>query len=264
MASASKPPSKPLIGVPWRNAGEEAAQARGKLDFYLRSIEFAGGHAEVLTLQSKDTFSREKVERMADMLDAVLLPGSPRDVDPMWFNARRHERTAESDPQREQTDFALLDCAFHARKPVLAICYGLQSLNVFLGGTLVQDIASEVPNALEHRKDGRTDRFHSVTLEDGSQLARLAGAREATVNTSHHQAIGRPARGLRVVAQAPDRVIEAVELDADGASPPGELVAAQTPHWVIGVQWHPERMTSDALAQALFREFVAAARRRLV
>jgi putative glutamine amidotransferase len=248
--------SRPLVGVPWCNAEEEAAGNRRRLDEYLKAVEAAGGHPEPISLQTKDGFSREKIEAYAQMLDAVLLPGSPRDIEPMWYNAERHPRTHPSDPQREQTDFALLDIAFSMRKPVLAICYGVQSLNVFLGGNLVQDISEEVPDALDHVQHGKEQRFHAVHIEDRSILARLAGSFSATVNTSHHQAVGRPARGLRATASAPDRVIEAVEL-ADAAPGSGP------PHWVLGVQWHPERLT-DPLSLAIFKEFVAAARRNLM
>jgi putative glutamine amidotransferase len=144
---------------------------------------------------------------------------------------------------------------FAARKPVLAICYGMQSLNVYLGGNLVQDIFSEVPNALEHRKDGQTDRYHDIVIERGTRLERLAGAAAATVNTSHHQAVARAAQGMVVTARAPDNVIEAMELE-------NEQGTSRTAHWVTGVQWHPERLEGDRLAEALFREFVEAARGR--
>ncbi|MBI3484558.1 MAG: gamma-glutamyl-gamma-aminobutyrate hydrolase family protein, partial [Acidobacteria bacterium] len=169
----------------------------------------------------------------------------------------------ESDRSREQTDFALLECAFAAGKPVLAICYGVQSLNVYLGGSLVQDIASEKQNPMTHAWEGRAsgapEPHHDVAIEPGSRLAQLAGASRARVNSSHHQSLDRLGRDLRVVARAPDGVIEAVELSADGAAPH----ATGSP-WVLGVQWHPERMTSDALAQSLFHELVAAAKRQVV
>ena len=156
------------------------------------------------------------------------------------------------------------------RKPVLAICYGIQSLNVYLGGNLVQDIASEIETPLQHDWDGlesgKPEPFHPARIERGSRLAQLCGAEETQVNSSHHQAVARPGRGLRPVAYAPDGVIEAVELVESGDAEPGAAASAVAPstHWVVGVQWHPERMPTDALAQALFRELVAAARRVVV
>jgi putative glutamine amidotransferase len=172
-------------------------------------------------------------------------------VDPQWYHSPRHAQTADADAQREQTDFTLYDHAFAERKPVLAICYGVQSLNVWLGGTLVQDIASELDTDIKHewnRKSGEPEPHHKIRIEPETELGRLAGARELMVNSSHHQSIQRWGRGLRIGAQSPDAVIEAVELASAG-------------HWVMGVQWHPERAPEDALTKALFGALVAAGRR---
>jgi putative glutamine amidotransferase len=241
---------RPRIGVPWRTVMEEAAKKREKLESYLRAVEAAGGEPVEISLQSPERFSPSLAEQQAHAVDGILLPGSPADVNPAWYHAEPHEETAHPDPQREQTDFALLDVAFRDRKPVLGICYGCQSLNVYLGGTLIQHIPAQISGALEHRRPETYDVFHPIAIESGSLLERLAGAASATVNTSHHQAVDRPGRELRVTARAPDGVAEAIEYTGAG-------------HWVVGVQWHPEVMLNDALAQALFREFVAAARRRL-
>ena len=108
-----------------------------------------------------------------------MLSGSPSDLDPSLFHAERHPQTAPADPDRERTDFALLEHAFAQNKPLLAICYGIQSLNVFLGGTLVQDIPSEVGTKIEHEWDdenGAPETFHPIRIEPGSQLAQIAGA----------------------------------------------------------------------------------------
>ncbi|MCL4524087.1 MAG: gamma-glutamyl-gamma-aminobutyrate hydrolase family protein [Acidobacteria bacterium] len=269
--------SRPLIGVPFRSLREEDdPSARDKIEPYLRAVEAAGGHAAEISLR----LPLEKLVAWAGAFDAILLTGSPADVDPAWYHAERRAACGESDPYREQTDFALLDCAFAAGKPVLAICYGVQSLNVYLGGSLVQDIASEKQNPLAHAWEGRTngapEPHHDVAIAPGSRLAQLAGATTARVNSSHHQALDRLGRGMRVVARAPDGVIEAVECvedvsahvgtdfslpRADAKGPPSRTGAEP---WVIGVQWHPERMTSDALAQSLFHEFVAAAKTQVV
>ena len=244
--------TRPLIGVPFRSLKEEDdPAARVRTEPYLRAVEAAGGRAEEVSLR----FPHEKLAALAATFDAILLTGSPADVDPSWYHAERRAACGESDAYREQTDFALLDCAFSGGKPVLAICYGVQSLNVHLGGTLVQDIASEKQNALTHAWEGRTngapEPHHEISIEPGSRFAEIAGTATARVNSSHHQALERLGRGLRIVARAPDGVVEAVELAADGP-------------WVLGVQWHPERMTSDALAQSLFRELVAATKKQVV
>lgn len=186
---------------------------------------------------------------MSETLNGIVLSGSPADLDPSLFHAGRHPRTAAADAHREKTDFALLGHAFAAHKPVLAICYGIQSLNVFLGGSLIQDIPDELHSPIVHDHDDSVpDVFHTVQIEPESRLAKAAQAGEARVNSSHHQSIREPARDLRVVALASDGVIEAVEWNGSA-------------DWVTGVQWHPERMyNSDALAQSLFRDLVAAAR----
>jgi putative glutamine amidotransferase len=254
------PDSRPLIGVPFRSLREEDdASQRAKIEPYLHAIEAARGRAAEVSLR----LPPEKLVAWAATFDAILLTGSPADVDPSWYHAERHAACGESDPCREQTDFALLDCAFAAGKPVLAICYGVQSLNVYLGGSLVQDISavlkSDLPHAWIGRASGAPEPHHDVAIEPGSRLAQIAGASHARVNSSHHQSLDRLGRDLRVVARAPDGVIEAVEFSADAAAPH----AAGSP-WVLGVQWHPERMTSDALAQSLFHELVAAARKQVV
>jgi putative glutamine amidotransferase len=244
--------SKPRIGVPWRTASEEGAGKRVKYDFYLRAVAAAGGEPVEISLQPA-AFERERVEEAARTLDGFVMPGSPADVNPEWYHGRRHAQTAPPDPQREQTDFAIYDVAFAGHKPVLAICYGCQSLNVWLGGNLFQHIPEEIPNALVHSKPGDYNVFHPVTIEPDSRLARIAecsGGFKARVNTSHHQSVLRAGRGLRIVARATDGVVEAIEYTGDA-------------HWLLGVQWHPEVMVDDALAQALFRELVVAASKSL-
>jgi putative glutamine amidotransferase len=247
---AAHPDVRPRVGVPWRLAREEAANQRPKIDKYLRAVENAGGEPVVVSLLS----SSDELKRQAAGLDAFLLTGSPADVDPAHFNARRHPATVDADVARERTDFTLLEHALITGKPVLAICYGVQSLNVFLGGTLVQDIPSEVGSKICHSPDEDEtpdgvelpDATHSAQFAPGHVLE-LAGGTRADVNSSHHQSVLEPGHGLRITAQAPDGVVEAVEWNGDS-------------NWIVGVQWHPERMPEDPLAQALFRDLLAAAR----
>ena len=182
--------------------------------------------------------AREYVEQ----LDGILLPGSPTDVDPAHYGAPPHPRLGKACPERDATDFALLEYGESAGLPVLGICFGVQSLNVFRGGKLVQDIPSLVPGAAVHDNPERPAR-HVVSLDAESLLARLAGAASAEVNSYHHQSIEQPGRDLRVVATAPDGVIEGVE-DTTG-------------RFVIGVQWHPERdWRTDSFARELFAAFL--------
>lgn len=243
--------SRPRIGVPYRTRKEELTNQRESYDKYLGAICIAGGIPVEISLG----WSPEQIAKAAEGVDGFILSGSPADVEPSLFHAARHEKAAEADPDRERTDFALLDHGFRQHKPVLAICYGIQSLNVYLGGSLVQDIPSEVQTKLQHswpKHDG-PEPHHAATFEAGSRLAQLAGGTEAKVNSSHHQSILEPGKNLRVVAHAPDGVIEAVEWTGDD-------------NWVTGVQWHPERMVfqQDPLAVELFRQFMSAARKTAV
>lgn len=238
---------KPRVGIPYRSRKEELSGDFEKIERYIDSVRAAGAEAVIVSLG----LSAAHLDKIARSLDGVLLTGSPADVDPSRFGAARHAKSADPDPDRERTDFALLEHCLGAQKPVLAICYGLQSLNVFLSGTLIQDIASEVPTTIEHDWDdspGAPDRTHEIAIESNSRLEEIAHGRKAIVNSSHHQSISEPGRNLRIVSRANDGVIEAVEWSGEG-------------NWVMGVQWHPERMApADSFARALFENLVTVAR----
>jgi len=247
---ASENQFRPRIGVPYRTRNEEVKGVRKKYENYLRAIEQASGIPVEISLAQPSNELRALVES----LDAIVLPGSPADVNPARYGAPHHAESAAADTDLERTDLALLEQAFAEAKPVLAICYGVQILNVFLGGSLIQDIPSELRTAIQHssaKNSGTSEPapepVHTVRFETDSRIATTFGALDAQVNSSHHQAIREPGRNLRVVGRAPDGVVEAVEWTGDS-------------NWVTGVQWHPERMAGDALAQALFRELIAAAR----
>lgn len=235
--------------MPFRTKKEQAAGDRSKIQRYLKAVRMGGGDPVVVPLD----LSAPELKRLAATLDAVALSGSPADVDPELFHAAPHPKAAAPDRDRERTDFGLLDHFFAEQKPVLAICYGIQSLNVFLGGTLVQDIPSELGSRVEHDVEsdyGTPETFHNVRLDEGSRVKDLAnGSENVDVNSSHHQSVLRPGRGMRVTAKAADGVIEAIE-------------STSTRHWVTAVQWHPERMVeTDAFALSLFRGLAVAARK---
>ena len=240
---------KPRVGIPWRTTEEERAQLREKLDYYFAAIRKAGAEPREIRLEQP----REALEQQLNGLDAFVLPGSPADVDPSRYGADRHLKTRNLDANRDSTDETILAHALQAHKPVLAICYGCQILNVHLKGTLVQDIPGENPGALRHGNTDlpagvpRGDAMHAANFAPNSRLAGLNQGTEAQINSSHHQAIARPGEKLRVTAKAPDGTIEGVEWIGDS-------------NWVVGVQWHPERMPDDPLAERLFADFVAAAR----
>ncbi|MFP4056341.1 MAG: gamma-glutamyl-gamma-aminobutyrate hydrolase family protein [Candidatus Brocadiia bacterium] len=177
-----------------------------------------------------------------DAVDGLVLTGG-RDYDPRPYGQEPHPATRLVAPRREAFDPALAHLALRRGLPVLGICGGMQLLNIVLGGDLVQDLP---PRPVRHRAPGEA-RCHEVAVEAGSRLAAIVGEGRLEVNSSHHQALGRVAEGLRVVARAPDGVVEAVE--GTGAA------------FVLGVQWHPERLASRAEQLALFRALVEAAGR---
>jgi putative glutamine amidotransferase len=239
-------PNRARIGIPWRTAQEEEAQNRPKIQEYENSVRQAGGEPILLPLGDPVRLAGQLAS-----LDGFVLPGSPADVEPSEYGAVNHDKSAPADLSREHTDRAILSHALESRKPVLAICYGCQLLNVYLGGTLIQDLRSETGTNIPHRKkdvvpEPPKDPQHEVRFIAGSLLARLAGSTQAEVNSSHHQSIERPGRNLRVTGLAEDGIVESVEWTGEA-------------NWVVGVQWHPERMPGDALASKLFEEFVAAA-----
>lgn len=249
MPAANQP--VPRIGVPYRLRKEEVMGDRN-LPVYLRAVEAAGAVAVPISLQ----LAPDELAALAATLDGIVLSGSPADVDPRLFEAEKHRETNDSDPDRERTDFALIEHALKEQKPLLAICYGIQSLNVFLGGTLIQDIPAEVGVRVEHDWDeakATPEAFHAANIQPQSRLGQIAGRAEVQINSSHHQSVREVGRDLRAVAWAPDGVVEAVEWSGpDGAN-----------HWLVGVQWHPERMTeTDPLAQRLFADLVGAANAR--
>jgi putative glutamine amidotransferase len=241
---------KPRVGIPWRTGEEERKGEREKLDNYFEAVWRAGGEPTEISLN----LPAEKLAEQVGRLDGFVLPGSPADVEPSRYGAERHAKTKTLDPARDRTDSAILDHAIAEHKPVLAICYGCQILNVHQKGTLVQDIPAERPGKEVHGNTDlaagvrKGDAEHEAELAGGSRLAKLAHAERVRINSSHHQAIDKPGNGLRVTARSAEGIVEGVELEGAG-------------QWVVGVQWHPERMPDDAFAQKIFGDFVAAVER---
>ncbi len=239
-------PNLPRIGIPWRTSQEEAEQFRPKVQDYENAIRKAGGEPVLLSLQAGANLGDQ-----LGTLDGFVLPGSPADVEPKEYGASNQGKSAPPDLPRERTDRAILEHAFSEKKPVLAICYGCQLLSVYLGGTLIQDLRSKTGTTTAHRKKdvwpiALSDPEHEVRFEPGSRLAEMAGESCAVVNSSHHQSVDQPGRQLRITGKASDGIVESVEWTGNE-------------NWVIGVQWHPERMTGDPLAQRIFSELVKAA-----
>jgi len=240
----------PRIAIPVPHSGDREYAERA-LPQYEEAVRGAGGEPVRIELDQTPVQVMTQIERC----DAVLLPGSRADVDPQKYSADRHEKTASADAKRELVDDLLLQDAYNLHKPVLGICYGLQSLNVYRSGTLVQDIESAIVDSKINHSAGRAvAKAHTVKIEPESRLAEIVSAsKTVAVNSSHHQSADAVGDGLRVVARSvEDGIVEALEGTAPG-------------HFVLAVQWHPERSVNDApelaeSARAIFHAFIEAAR----
>lgn len=236
---------RPRIAIPIPHSGDPE-YARRALPQYEQAVEQAGGEPLAVPLDKTPA----EVMKLIERCDGVLLPGSRADVDPAKYDAAKHPQTAAADPKRDTVDELLLQDAYNMRKPVLAICYGLQILNVYRTGTLVQHIESQI----NHEAGRRVPRAHEVSIDPSSKLAEIVAPQKAkaeveiAVNSSHHQSADVIGDGLRIVARSPqDGVVEALESTRDD-------------HFVLAVQWHPERsVEDDEPSRAIFRAFIAAA-----
>ena len=239
---------KPRIAIPIPNS-VKPDYAMPALPQYEHAVREAGGEPVIVDVTAPSAVIAQKVKTC----DGVLLPGSPADVDPEKYGAMRHFSTADADMLRDNADELLLQDAYNMRKPVFGICYGMQSLNVWRTGTLDQ----ELPPGVNHEAGRAVTQAHRVAIDPESKLAgilRFAGALpgeatpEIVVNSSHHQAAEVLGDGLRLVAWSPiDQVKEAAEGTDDD-------------HFVLCVQWHPERTyDGDPASRALFQAFIRAA-----
>lgn len=202
---------------------------------YVRALDSAG--LAPLALPTMLAPERAVGALQSSGVRGLVLTGG-EDVEPARYGATPHPKLEEPDPARDAAELALIAAARERRLPILAICRGIQILNVALGGTLYQDLASERPGPIAHTGD---DVRHTVRIEPGSLLERTLGTRTATVNSRHHQAIRDLAPGLRAVSWAEDGLIEAVE-PADPGAP-----------WMLAVQWHPEDLNERALFDGFAR-----------
>lgn len=239
---------KPRIAIPIPNS-KRPAYVDEALPQYERAVRQAGGEPVAIPLNATPA----EIAQAIKSCDGVLLPGSPADVDPEKYGAARHPDTAPADTSRDNTDELLLQDAYNMRKPVFGICYGLQSLNVWRTGSLDQAL----PAGVNHSSGSEVAQAHRVQIEPESKLAailREGGALPQAnepiipVNSSHHQAPQALGDGLRLVAWCPD----------DGVQ---EAVESTSPeHFVLGVQWHPERTyDTESASRAMFVAFIRAA-----
>jgi putative glutamine amidotransferase len=237
--------TRPLIGVPcrfnWENQYYELRET------YAEVIYACGGAPLMVPLIPESDY----IDSVMEQFDAICLSGAINDVSPLRYGQEPRPGLGPVLPRRDETDMLLLSSAEARQVPVLAICFGIQSLNVYRGGTLIQDIASEVKGALKHMQgDVFWRHSHSINITEGSLLAGLAGGTSSTVNSHHHQAIDVVGHDLEPIAWASDGVVEAV-------------INKRTDQFVMGVQWHPEvAWQNDRLSQAIFGHFISVARER--
>jgi putative glutamine amidotransferase len=251
---------KPRIAIPLPTSKDLPYNQRS-WPAYATAITLSGGEPVPVDLN----LPPNQLNALASTCDGVLLPGSPADVDPGLYGADRDPASAPADPAREAADYLLLDHAAKFSKPVLGICYGVQSLNVWRGGSLIQDLT---PLPVNHEAGSKVAIAHTALIAPDSLLASLLTPEEAPlsdgflrlpINTSHHQSVAAPGDGLRIVARCPDDgVVEAVELTPD--DPMFHVEHPAPTQFLLGIQWHPERSYDiSAASRALFHRLVAEA-----
>jgi putative glutamine amidotransferase len=220
--------NKPMILIP--TALQLDAYARFNMGrSYIRSVMDAGG----VPIMVPVTLAERDLRQMYDMADGVLLAGGP-DVDPAAYGEEQHEKTAGIEAERDQAEYVLTRWAIAEDKPLFGICRGIQSLNVALGGSLVQDIPSQWENPTTHNghyeKAQRDQVLHTVDVSTGSRVEQMVTAKQIGVNSFHHQAVKRVANGFEITSRAPDGIIESIEM--------------RDMRFAVGVQWHPEEMSA--------------------
>ena len=240
---------RPIIGIsPDFNAGDEAHSLGGTnptyyvQERYTKALERAGAIPLILSYTHINTLR----PLLAKQLHGLMMIGSGSDLDPRWYGEPPICSYPIMSKARSEFDITLTKAAWKANLPLLSICGGMQTVNVALGGSLVQDIATQLPRAKNHKPDGPVARTtHSIAVAPKSRLARIVGRHQFRVNSCHHQALKRVAPQLTVSAIAPDGIIE-----------------APTRHFFIGIQWHPEHLYERSEPnRRLFSAFVSASRR---
>ncbi len=233
---------KPLIGIPTRLIQPEELTLNALSTTYTHALELAGAAPVLIPLG----LSEDTLQEILARLDGLMLAGGV-DVHPSEYGEGAEPFCGDIMRERDVVELPLIRWALEQDKPLLGICRGIQMLNVAAGGSLYQDIPTQLPGAAQHSHlpgDPYNRRVHSIDIEPDSMLARALGTTRAEVNSLHHQSVKDIAPGLRVVARAPDGVVEAIEANRGLA---------------LGVQFHPEWLVDDEHMLQIFRAFVARA-----
>lgn len=233
----------PLIGINVDVSGDSVTDARlGVSSTYVDAVTSAGG-VPVLIPPALD---ESAISRYVELCDGFVMTGG-RDISPSRYGSETtHPTTNLLNPRREDFDFALIDAILAADKPVLGVCLGLQELNVALGGSMIQDLPTETSSTIAH-KPGDRHFAHEVHITTGTRLQDIAGTTTLQVNSIHHQACDRLGSGVLVMAKAPDGVVESFEVE--------------NKNFAVGVQWHPEVLTTATEHLAVYEALVKAAER---
>jgi len=245
--SHGHPPRRPSIGV--TPDVEEAPRGEAHARYVLKSpyaeaVFRAGGLPLVLPVTTDPTL----IDALLDRISGLVVTGGAFDVPPEAYGEAPREGLGTLKPGRTQFETLLLQGALRRNLPILGVCGGMQLLNVVSGGTLVQDIQRELPDARNHEQaNDRTQPSHPVEVQEGTLLAELLGKGQLMVNSTHHQSVGKLGEGLMVCAEAPDGVVEAIESNRG--------------MFALGVQWHPELLLqSMPLQLGVYRGLVQRAR----
>lgn len=250
-----KSPSRnntPLIGITPDTAASRPAvsgnQAEPLLvlqERYARAIQEAGGVPLILPIGASGALLR----RIADSVDGILVSGGNFDIHPRFYGEEPTAALGQIKEERTQFELGLISLALEREMPLLGVCGGAQAINVVLGGSLYQDIASQLPGAGEHQQGALKDRGgHKIKIHGGTKLKKILGRDTLEVNTTHHQSVKKLGRGLTVNATAEDGVIEGIE--------------SSEHTFVLGVQWHPEFLIGrNVLQRKIFAAFIAACRK---
>ncbi|WPY00651.1 Gamma-glutamyl-gamma-aminobutyrate hydrolase family protein [Candidatus Trichorickettsia mobilis] len=213
---------------------------------YVASIIKAGGIAIMIPYQI------EAIAEVLDIVDGLIIPGSDEDIHPKFYHQEINSKYVEVRNDDEKTDFelAILQKAIERDLPFLGICHGMQLLNIFFGGDLIQHIPDYISSTINHKQpDTKNTPAHNINIVEGSILSKLTANKEVMINSNHHQALGKIGDGLIITATAADNIVEAIE------SPQHKFV--------LGVQWHPEYLNANDIDFAIFKGLVEAATENL-